>query len=114
MLLSIVPPVSTEPAVSPTRRCTGRARRCTAYYSACCSAVRHDAQTRHLAYRPPQQWFWLGFHLVEGPRGRLTPKYEHALLDHRRRDAAARRRHRRALLPAIARGIVRLVRCQIA
>jgi hypothetical protein len=50
----------------------------------------------------------------EGAGGCLAPEHEDPPLDHRRRDAAARRGHRRALLPAIGCGIVRLVRRQIA
>jgi hypothetical protein len=56
----------------------------------------------------------IGFHLVEGARGCLSPKHENPPLEHRRRDAAAGRGHRRALLPAIGCGIVRLVCRQIA
>src|SRR5262245_7746652 len=52
----------------------------------------------------------IGFRLVEGAGGCLAAEHEHPPLKYRRRDAAARRGQRRALLPATGCGIVRLVR----
>src|SRR5439155_19916138 len=51
-----------------------------------------------------------------GRKGGLGPPPGATAADNRtgRRDAATRRGHRRALLPAIARGIIRLVRRQVA
>src|SRR5262245_59904020 len=54
----------------------------------------------------------IGFRLVEGAGGCLAVEHAHRPLKYRRRDATARRRQRRALLPATGCGIVRLVRRQ--
>ncbi len=56
----------------------------------------------------------VGFRLVEGAGGCLAAEHEHPPLKHRRRDAAARRGQRSALLPATGCGIIGLVRRQIA